>query len=194
MAKEKKIYNMKDFDIDKLLKKGEIVSELELEQASQADRKLRLLTQENPNLKLKRVKLRELIYAYEKQHWSVQSKITERQIEESDEAEILADKFETFISKRKKLIKSKLIKLNLNQQEFGRILGHKNKSYISELMNGVSPFSLKDLIVINNLLKINLNSLVFRSIPYQERKQIEKTIIELNKPKLKLELKEFSFA
>ncbi len=192
MATEKKIYNMKDFDIDKLLKKGKIESELELEQASHADRKLRLLSKDNPILKSKRAMLRDLIYAFEKQHWSEPNKITEEQIVESDEAELLAEEYEEFITKRKRLIKSKLSKLNLNQQEFGLIIGHKNKSYISELMNGVSSFSLKDLIVISNLLKINLNKLVFRSIPHRERRKIEKTILELNKPKLKLEKKEFS--
>ena len=109
------------------------------------------------------------------------------------ESELELEQQEKFIRKRKNLIKSKISKLNLTQQEFGKILGHKNKSYISELMNGVSPFSLKDLIVISRLLKKDLNDLVFTAIPFTERRKIEKTIKELDKPKLKLNTKEFAF-
>ena len=184
---------MKDFDLDNLIERGKIATELELEQASNADRKLRLLVEENPGLRKKRKELRELIYAYESKHWSKTSKISKRQIEESDEAELLVGQQEEFIRMRKELIKSKLSKLNLNQQEFGKIIGHKNKSYISELMNGVSPFSLKDLIVISSLLKVDLNDLVFTTIPYSERTKIEKAIKELDKPKLKFDNKEFAF-
>lgn len=183
---------MKEFDLNKLLKAGAIKSELELEQASQADRKLRLLEAENITAKKKRKKLRELIYAYEKKHWSSKSKINKKKIDESNEAELLVEKQEEFFRNRKKLIKSKLSKYNLNQQEFGVILGHKNKSYISELINGVNPFSLKDLIVISKLLKIDLNDLVFRSIPIEERIKIEKTIRKLDKPNLKLNRNEFA--
>lgn len=97
-----------------------------------------------------------------------------------------------FYQKRKELIKSKLSKLNLNQQEFGRILGHTSKSYMSELMNGVSPFSLKDLILISRLLKIDLEDLVFTIIPPEERKKIERSIRKLDKLKLKLNPGEFA--
>lgn len=184
---------MKEFELDKLLKEGEIKSELVLEQASHADRKMRLLESQNPTIKTKRKKLREMIYDYERKHWSSKSKISQRRIEESDKAELVVLKQEEFIQKRKAIIKSKLSKYNLNQQEFGRILGHKNKSYISELMNGVNPFSLKDIIVISTLLKIDLDDLVFKSISIEEQQKIEKAIISLDNPKLKLNRKEFAF-
>lgn len=179
--------------IDDLLKKGTIESELELEQALHADRQLRLLIKDNPILKKKRMELREIISSYEAENWSLNSRISKKQMEESDEAEILLEAERKFNQKRKKLIKLKLTKLNLTQQEFGQVLGHNSKSYMSELMNGISPFSLKDLIVISRLLKIDLNELVFTAISYEERRKIENTIKKLDKPKLKLDTKEFEF-
>ena len=98
-----------------------------------------------------------------------------------------------FIEARKKLIKAKLKRLGLNQQEFGKILGHDSKSYMSELMNGVVPFTLKDLIVISKLIKISLNKLIPTQIPDEEKSKIEKTINKLGKPKLKLDKNEFTF-
>lgn len=181
------------FDIDKLLIKGKIGSEYELEHALLADRKLRLIIKKNPDLKEKRLALREIIKTYEFENWSLDSNITKTQIKLSDEAEILVDKELEFIQKRKHLIKSKLKVLNLNQQEFGQILGHNSKSYVSELINGVCPFSLKDIIIISRLLKIELDDLVFMDISYDDRKHIQKTIKKLAKPTLNLDSKEFAF-
>ena len=185
--------NITPFDIDELLKRGKIESELELEKSHQADRQLRLLSKENPSLNKKRMNLRDLISSYEAEHWSLSSKITKKQIEESDEAELLAEAERKFNQKRKQLIKSKLTKLNLSQQDFGQILGHGSKSYMSELMNGVSPFSLKDIIVISRLLNIDLNELVFTEISFMERKKIERIIKKFDNSKLKLDTKEFVF-
>lgn len=179
------------FNIDELLKKGKIESEIELEQSLNADRQLRLLMKENPSLKKKRTGLRDLISSYEAEKWSMNSKISKVQIEESDEAELLVEGERIFNQKRKQLIKSKLAKLNLTQQEFGQILGHDSKTYMSELMNGVSPFSLKDLIVISRLLRIDLNELVYTAIPMNERRKIESKISKLDNPKLKLDTKDF---
>jgi len=180
------------FDINQLIKRGVIKNEIELERASLAERKLRVLAKQSPELGLKRKKLRELIYSYEEKNWTNRKKITKSQLNESDNAEILVQKELEFIELRKKLIKSKLKRLGLNQQEFGKILGHDSKSYMSELMNGVVPFSLKDLIIISKLLKINLNKLIPTQIPESEKNKIEKTINDLGKPKLKLNKKEFA--
>lgn len=180
------------FDLDIVIKRGKIESELELEQALFADRQLRLLAKVDPSLKKKRTKLREIIGDYESKNWTLDSKVTKRQIDESNEAEKMVEEEGEFYQKRKELIKSKLSKLNLNQQEFGIILGHTSKSYMSELMNGVSPFSLKDLILISRLLKIDLEDLVFTTIPPEERKKIERSIRKLDKPKLKLNPSEFT--
>lgn len=55
---------------------------------------------------------------------------------------------------------------------------------MSELMNGVCPFSLKELIIINSLLKIDMNDLVPVFLPQRERLRIKETIESLNKPEL----------
>ncbi len=181
------------FDIDEVIKRKRIGSELELEHALIVDKKLRLLAKDNPELKIKRSKLRSLISDYESNHWSMKSRISNQRMEESDEAERLVWHEEVFVNNRKNIMKAKLKILNLTQQEFGKILGHNSKSYMSELMNGVRPFSLRDLIVISKLLKIDLEDLVFAEISYDERGKIEEEIKKLDNPKLKLKNKEFTF-
>lgn len=98
----------------------------------------------------------------------------------------MAEKERLFIQRRKELIRKKLKRLDLTQQDFGKILGHQSKSYISELMNGVSAFSLKDLIVINRLSKINLSDLVPTFLPQSDSAKIRATIKKLDNPKVKL--------
>ena len=56
---------------------------------------------------------------------------------------------------KKELIKEKLKSVGLNQNDLAKILGHK-KGYMSELINGLRPFSKEDIIVINRLFKIKL--------------------------------------
>ena len=174
------------FDISKLIKAGQIKNQLDFERALIADRKLRVLSKENPEYKSLRRKLRDLIELYENQNWNSESKISDKKLRESDIAELVAEKERLFIQRRKEIIRKKLKQLNLTQQDFGAILGHKSKSYISELMNGVSPFSLKDLIVINLLLKIDLTDLVPTFLPQSDRIKIRTTIKKLDNPKLKL--------
>lgn len=174
------------FVILELIETGKIQNELDFERALIADRKLRVLSMENPKFKSVRKKLRDLIEQYENQNWSAESKIADKKLRESDIAELIAEKERLFIQRRKELIRKKIKELNLTQQDFGKILGHQNKSYISELINGVSPFSLKDLIVINRLLKINLTDLVPTFLPQSDRVKIRTTIEKLDNPKLKL--------
>ncbi|KPQ19346.1 MAG: helix-turn-helix protein [Algoriphagus marincola HL-49] len=174
------------FDINELIDAGKIENELDFERALIADRKLRVLSKDDASYKIRRKKLRDLIEQYENQNWSSDSKISENKIKESDSAEMIAEKERQFIQKRKELIRKSLKSLNLTQQDFGRILGHQSKSYISELMNGISPFSLKDLIVIHQLLKIDLAHLVPTFLPESDRVRIQTSIKKLNNPKLKL--------
>jgi transcriptional regulator with XRE-family HTH domain len=182
------------FDISQLIESGKIQNELDFERALIADRKLRVLAKENPKFKATRKKLRDLIEQYENQNWNADSKISGKKLRESDIAELIAEKERQFIQRRKELIRKKLKNLNLTQQDFGKILGHSSKSYISELMNGVSPFSLKDLIVINRLLKIDLTDLVPTFLPHSDRKKIRTTIEKLDNPKLKLSKNDLAIA
>ena len=180
------------FSINKLLDLGKIDNELDFERALIADRKLRLLSRDNPKYKSLRKKLRNLIEDYENRHWNSSSRIGEKRLKESDIAEVIAEKERLFIKRRKELIKSKLKSLSLTQQNFGVILGHNSKSYISELMNGIHPFSLKDLIIINRLLKIELIDLVPTFLPQSDRVKIKSSIDKLDHPKLKLNQDDFT--
>ncbi len=182
------------FDIEEILELGEIQNELDFERALIADRKLRVLSKENPKYKTLRRKLRDLIEDYESKNWSSLSRMTDKKLKESDLAEVIAEKERQFIENRKELIKSKLKRLNLTQQDFGKILGHKSKSYMSELMNGINPFSLRDLIIINRLLKIDLTDLVPTFLPQTERTKIRSSIEKLENPKLKLSQDDFALA
>ena len=182
------------FDISQLLEAGKIQNELDFERAMIVDRKLRVLSKENPEFKSVRKKLRDLIEQYENQNWSADSKISDKKLHESDIADLIAENERLFIQRRKALIRKELKSLNLTQQEFGEILGHRSKSYISELMNGVSPFSIKDLIVINRLLKINFTDLVPTFLPQSESEKIRAAIEKLDNPKLKLSKDDFLIA
>jgi transcriptional regulator with XRE-family HTH domain len=182
------------FDIEEILELGEIQNELDFERALIADRKLRVLSKENSKYKTLRRKLRDLIEDYESKNWSSASRITDKKLKESDLAEAFAEMERQFIENRKELIKSKLKRLNLTQQDFGKILGHKSKSYMSELMNGINPFSLRDLIIINRLLKIDLTDLVPTFLPQTERIKIKSSIEKLENPKLKLSQDDFALA
>jgi hypothetical protein len=52
-------------------------------------------------------------------------------------------------------------------------------------MNGIYPFSLKDLIVINRLLKIDLTDLIPKFLSRKDQIKIQSSIQKLDNPKLK---------
>lgn len=179
------------FDIERTLEIGKLENELEYERALIADRKLRILSSENARLKPLRKKLRDLIEKYENKNWSNDSVINEKQLIESDLAELIAEKERQFIMKRKELIRKSLKKNSMNQKDLGVILGHTSKTYMSELMNGISPFTLNDLIIINRLLKIDLTNLVPTTIPHKLRNRIKKSIEKIGSQKIKLSMEDF---
>ena len=186
--------NMKEqADLKSILKAGKLTNELDLERALILDRKLRLLVKDEPELLESRKKLRSIIKQYEKANWSKESEIDELKIKESDIAEFIAEQERIFLVKRKNTIKEKLAKLKITQQELGKILGH-GKTYMSELMNGVSPFSMRDLIILHRLFGIKLESLIPTIISQKDRVKIKTSLTELNKPELKLEKEDLVFA
>lgn len=184
---------MKTETYTKIIKKGSISDELELEKVLIIERKLRLLVSENPEYKEIRSQLRLIIKEYEKNNWSSNSEISAEKIQESDTAEIMAEIERQFTSKRKEIIKAKLQELGLNQQDLGLILNH-SKSYMSELINGINPFTIKDLVIIHKLFKIKFEELIPTTIPQKETGRIKKSILKINKPKLKLGKNDFVFA
>lgn len=179
------------FDIEKILDSNKIQSELDYERTLIADRKLRILAKENHRFKAIRIKLRDLIEDYESKHWSNKSKINEQKLRESDLAESIAEFERIFLENRKTLIKSRLKKLEISQQDLGEILGHRSKTYMSELINGVSPFVLKDIVIINRLLKIDLGDLVPTFLSQKIRAKIQYSLGKLDNPKLKLSSQDF---
>lgn len=160
-------------------------NEYDLEKASLLERKLRLMIDENPDLKPIRMKLRDLIKEYEDKKWSDFDKITDSQAEESNKAEEIVNYEQQFINKRKDVIRKRLKVYDMTQQDLGVILGHP-KSYMSELINGVSQFTLKDLVIIHRVLRINLEILIPTFLQSETRDKLNDSIEKLNKPKLKL--------
>ena len=163
----------------------ELETEYDLQKALLLDRKLRLMTKEDETLKPVRRKLRRLIKEYEDTHWTEDVGITEAQIAAAENAEMIVENERQFLKQRRELILRKLKSLDMNQQELGQLLDH-SKTYISELMNGVSQFSLKDLLIIHYVLKIDLNNLIPPFLQNETKEKIEHSIRKLNKPKLYL--------
>ena len=183
----KDIINIQEINsIDKL------ENEYDLQRASILDRELKLMADENPDLIPLRKKIRELIKDYEDKYWSNGDKITDEQILESDKAEKIIGLEQRFIHKRKEIIRKKLKDYEMTQQDLGAILGHP-KSYMSELMNGISQFTMKDLVIIHRILGIDLKKLIPTYLQSETRDRIKEMIIRLNKPKLKLKKADLAY-
>jgi len=175
---------MKDLqNIKEIVKIKRLETEYDLQKASLLERKLRLMSKENPDLIPFRKKLRDLIATYESESWSEFQNITDVQVEESDKAEELIKLEQLFVKKRKQHIRKKLKEYDLTQQDLGTILGHP-KSYISELMNGLTQFTLKDLVIIHRILGLSLEVLIPTYLQSETRNRVKNTIKKLNKPKL----------
>ena len=164
-------------------------NEYDLQKALLLDRKLRQLVKENPDLKPIHDKLFAMIQDYEEKNWSVSDNIHDSQFEEAETAEQLVEIERKFISQRKEVIRKKLKSYDMNQTDLAILLGHK-KSYMSELINGVSQFSMKDLIIIHRVLRIDLVKLIPTYLQNETRERVKQTITQLNKPKLRLRKKD----
>jgi antitoxin component HigA of HigAB toxin-antitoxin module len=174
------------FDIEKIVEKGQISNELDYERALIADRKLRLLAKDSLHFKNLRVKLRDIIEQYENSEWSDIDKIDDNKLIESEKSEHIAEQERLFIENRKQTIREKIKELDLTQENLASILGHKSKTHMSELMNGIKPFTLKDLIVINRLLKIDMAVLIPLFLSQEEQTKIKEAVIKLGKPNIRL--------
>ncbi|WP_238944466.1 transcriptional regulator [Sandaracinomonas limnophila] len=166
-------------EIEQIIKTGFIANELEYEIAILADRKLRILAKENANFKTQRAILRGIIEDYEQKEWKDVRKIDFLKLIESEKAEAYAEKQRNFYENRKLAIKTKLKSIGLTQENLGTILGHKSKTHMSELINGLKPFTLKDLTIINQLLNINLKTLVPIFLPNEEKIRINHVLEEI---------------
>ncbi len=181
------------FDIEQFIEHGSITNELDFERAMIADRKLRLLSKESVHFKNLRKRLRTLIEDYETKNWSDLDSLTEDKIAESEKYEIIAEQERLFLDNRKQIIRECLKRFDLTQENLGKILGHKSKTHMSELMNGIKPFTLKDLIVINRLLKIDFKVLIPNFLSKEDQMKIKSIVSSMNKPQLKLEKVDLMF-
>jgi len=171
------------FEIEKIVEMGIITNELDYERALIADRKLRLLGKEDVHFKNIRKKLRGIIEKYENKEWSVVESIDDNKLLESEKAEKVAEIERQFLETRKLEIRKKLKAFEITQENLALILGHKSKTHMSELMNGIKPFTLKDLIIINQLLKIEIAILIPVFLSKEEQTKINKAVEKLDKSK-----------
>lgn len=186
----KEIYQMKELkNIRDIKRIKNLEDEYDLQKALLLDRKLRLMIKEDKTLTSVRKYLRKLIKDYEDAHWSNNKEITDQQILESERAESVIENERQFIKQRKELILQKLKSLDMNQQDLGKLLSH-SKTYTSELMNGISTFSLKDLLIIHHVLNIELNKLIPPFLQNETKEKVKKSILKLNKPKLQIRKKD----
>ena len=182
---------MKKFSIQNIEKISTLNSELEVEKATNLFLKLRVLAKENESYKILRKHLSKLIKDYEDKNWSISENITNEQIKESDLAEQIVQAESNFYSKRKEIIRKKLKESGLNQTDLAKILGHR-KSYVSELINGIRPFSKDDLIIINRLFKIELENLIPTFIKEDKVLHIRKTLKSILKSRIRLTKKDLN--
>jgi len=169
--------------LKKILKKGSLDTELEFQRATIIDRQLRLLVKKNPSLTEERKRLRSILKAYEDKYW-IEEEINDEKVLESEFAEHIAELENSFNLNRKQVIRSVLKEKGLTQKELGRLLGHTSETHMSELMNGVNPFTLSDLIVIHKLLNIGLDQLIPTTLSIQIINRLLTVISELKNPKL----------
>ncbi len=181
---------MEHLNIDNILKLKRLKNELELEKAYSIYRRLRWMVKDNPSLLPVKDHLKKLIKNYEDENWSDETKITEAQIAESDLAEKIIEAENEFIAKRKNLIKEKLKEYQLSQKDLAKILGHR-PNYMSELMNGLRPFSRDDIVVIHRLFGIDLKYLLPPFIKPEVVQHIKSALKELNNKKTKIRLEDW---
>jgi transcriptional regulator with XRE-family HTH domain len=178
---------MDRLEIDNILRIDELNSELEFEQATSIQGKLRWMVKEDASLEPVRQHLIALIEKYESEHWNNETDITEEQIKESDIAERLVNAENIFIQKRKELLKRKLKESEISQKDLAKILGHR-PNYMSELMNGVRPFSRDDIVVIHRLFDIEFKDLIPPFLKKEVTSHIKTTLGELNNKRVRLKI------
>ena len=180
---------MDKLEIDNILKIDELNSELEFERATLIQGKLRWMVENDSSLEPVRQHLLVLIENYESEHWSNEYEISEEQVKESDIAEKIVSAESVFIQRRKESIKERLKENEIAQKDLAKILGHR-PNYMSELMNGVRPFSRDDIVVIHRLFEIDLKDLIPPFLRKDVTNHIRTTLGELRNRKVRLKIKD----
>lgn len=180
---------MEKLEIDNILKVDELTNELEFEKATSIYGKLRWMMEDDSSLIPIRQHLLTLIEKYEHTHWNNESEISDEQVKESDIAEKIVSAESLFIQKRKELIKKKLKDNIISQKDLGKILGHR-PNYMSELINGVRPFSRDDIVVIHRLFEIEFKDLIPPFLKKEVTNHIITTLGELKSNNVSLKIKD----
>ena len=180
---------MDRLEIDNILKIDKLNSELEFERATLIQGKLRWMVEDDSSLESVRKHLLVLIENYESENWGNESKISEEQVKESDLAEKIVSTESVFIQKRKEFIKGKLKENEIAQKDLAKILGHR-PNYMSELMNGIRPFSRDDIVVIHRLFEIDFKDLIPPFLKKDVTNHIKTTLGELRNKKIRLRIKD----
>ncbi len=178
---------MDRLEIDNILKIDELNSEYEFEKATSIYGKLNWMGEDDSSLIPIRQHLMTLIEKYENTHWNNESAITDEQIKENDIAEKIVSAEILFVQKRKELIKKKLKENAISQKDLGRILGHR-PNYMSELINGVRPFSRDDIVVIHRLFEIEFQEIIPPFLKKEVTNHIKTTLGELKGKKVRLKI------
>jgi plasmid maintenance system antidote protein VapI len=182
-----KLSKMDRLEIDNILKIDELNNELEFEQATAIQGKLRWMVKKDKSLEPIRQHLLNLIEKYETKHWQNESEITDQQIKESDDAERIVNAETVFIKKRKDLIKEKLKESEMSQKDLAKILGHR-PNYMSELMNGVRPFSRDDIVVLHRLFELEFKDLMSPFLKKEVTNHIKSTLNEMKNKRVRLKM------
>lgn len=180
---------MERLDIDNILKLDSLNNEMEYEKAISIYGRLRWMVKEDQTLIPIKEHLKVLIKQYETEHWNNNSDISEEKINESDLAEKIISAENEFIQKRKDLIKEKLKVNGLTQKDLAKILGHR-PNYMSELINGVRPFSRDDIVVIHRLFGIELKFLIPPFLKIEIANHVKHTLKELRNKKTKIKIRD----
>lgn len=146
---------------------------------------LRLLAKDNLHFKNQRIKLRKLIKAYESDNWNEAASVSAQKLETSKRAEKTAEEERAFIENRKVEIRKKLKKFELTQEDLAYLLGHKSKTHMSELINGIKPFTHRDLVIISILFAIDIRKLVPVFLSENENLRIREALNKMDSPKIK---------
>jgi plasmid maintenance system antidote protein VapI len=179
---------MERLEINNILKLDKLNNELEYEKAISIYGRLRWMVKDNRSLLPVKQHLKTIIKQYEENHWKDDKKLTEEQIRENDIAEKIVSSESEFIQKRKELIREKLKENGITQQDLAKILGHR-PNYMSELINGVRPFSRDDIIVLHRLFDLDLKYLVPPFLKTEVTNHIKQTLNELKNKKTKIKLR-----
>lgn len=178
---------LKPININDIINRGTISDELEYQRALIISNKLGLMKDKNPEKFSHKFNLISgILEKYE--DYIVSNELdTDDFVMLSKHYEAIALAESSFKNERKILIKSKLKEAHINQSILAEIIGI-SPTHLSELINGVYPYTKDFCTILSRTLKIDRDKLVF---PYIKKDIVERAKlhdIHFNKEEIGLEL------